>query len=128
MPLREHYDYRKPEEETGAMTAVDEPMSGVMSHVQTVHPPPNGECSAGPHQPRRWRDKAPPVDLFTSEDPETHLDDWLPALRRAGSWNDWSEEELLIQLAGHLRGRALQEWTLMDPSDRPNFETAIKSL
>ncbi len=60
MPLREHYDYHEPEEETGAITAADEPMPGVMSHVQMVHPPPDGECSAGPHQPRQWRGKTPP--------------------------------------------------------------------
>jgi len=26
------------------------------------------------------------------------------------TWNEWTEEELLLQLAGHLRGRTLQEW------------------
>ena len=50
------------------------------------------------------RGKAPPVDAFTGKNPEVRLDDWLPALQRAAEWNDWSQAELLIQLAGHLRG------------------------
>ena len=60
------------------------------------------------------RGKAPPVDPFTGEDPEIRLDDWLPSLERAATWNEWTEEEHLLQLAGHLRGRALQEWGLLD--------------
>ena len=54
------------------------------------------------------RGKAPPVDNLTGEDPELRFEDWLPALERAARWNEWSSEETLIQLAGHLRGRALQ--------------------
>lgn len=34
------------------------------------------------------RRKAPPVDTFTGEDPECHLNDWLPTLKRAVDWND----------------------------------------
>ena len=37
-----------------------------------------------------------------------------PLLQRAADWNEWSESEIHIQLAGHLRGRALQEWNLLD--------------
>ncbi len=54
------------------------------------------------------RGRAPPVDPFTGERPEERLDDWLPGLQRASQWNGWSEQELLLQLAGHLRGTALQ--------------------
>ena len=54
--------------------------------------------------------RPPPIDPFTGEDPEIRFEDWLPALVRASCWNDWSPEENLLQLAGHLRGRALQEW------------------
>ena len=64
---------------------------------------------------RARRGKAPPVDPYTGEDPEIQLDDWIPALERACEWNDWTPEELLLQLAGHLRGQALQEWSLIDP-------------
>ena len=33
-----------------------------------------------------------------------------------------------IQLAGHLHGRALQEWNLMDESDNKTWDTAIPVL
>ena len=48
--------------------------------------------------------KVPPVDAFSSEEPDVLLDDWHPGLQRAAQWNDLRTEELLIQLAGHLRG------------------------
>ena len=54
------------------------------------------------------------VDVFTGENPEILLDDWLPALQRAAAWNGWTQQEYLIQLAGYLRGRARQEWSLLD--------------
>lgn len=79
-------------------------------------------------QSRRCHGKAPPVDPFTGEDQDSQLDDWLPALERACQWNDWTEEELLLQLAGHLRGRALQEWSLIDVDDRKTWEDAIQAL
>ena len=57
--------------------------------------------------------KAPPVEQFTGDKQDELLDDWLPTLERAGVWSAWRDEELLMQLAGHLRGRALQEWNLL---------------
>ena len=77
---------------------------------------------------RPWRGKAPPVDPFTGEEPETRLDDWLPSLKRAATWNEWTEGELLLQLAGHLRGRALQEWGLLDDASKETYQTAVESL
>lgn len=65
-----------------------------------------------PDTPRRG--KAPPVDSFSGETPDITFDDWLPALQRAAECNQWTDQETLIQLAGHLRGRALQEW---DPTE-----------
>ena len=56
------------------------------------------------------------------------IDDWLPALKRAASWNGWSEAETLIQLAGHLRGRALQEWNLLGESEHSTLDSAVKAL
>ena len=76
-------------------------------------------------RPRRGR--APPIDQFTGEDPEVSLDDWLPALSRASCWNGWSEEEL-IQLAGHLKGRALQEWNLLEEDQKQNPSIAVQAL
>ena len=77
---------------------------------------------------RPRRGKAPPVDPFTGENPAIRLDEWLPSLQRASRWNGWSSEEELMQLAGHLRGRALQEWNLLCEVDLRTFDTAVKAL
>ena len=82
------------------------------SHTHSVHSESDGEQpavepTASHQQPMRRRGKTPPIDQFTGENPEVRFEDWLPALQRAARWNNWSDEELLIQLAGHLRGRAL---------------------
>ena len=72
--------------------------------------------------------KAPPVELSTGEDPEVRLDDWLPSLHRASQWNGWSSEEQVIQLAGHLKGRALQEWNLLGEGQVQNYDSAVQAL
>ena len=72
--------------------------------------------------------RAPPVDKFTGEDPSVRLDDWLPGLNRASRWNGWSAEEKLIQLAGHLRGRAEAEWNLLADEDVCDFDTVLKNV
>ena len=64
----------------------------------------SAESGGVPHSSRTRRGEAPPVDSFTGEDPECRLDDWLPTLRRAAGWNSWTEGDMLIQLAGHLKG------------------------
>ena len=56
------------------------------------------------------------------------IDNWLPALKQAASWNNWSEVEALIQLVGHLRGRALQEWNLLSETERSKLEVAVGAL
>ena len=66
---------------------------------------------------RPRRGKAPPVDAFSGENPEVHVDDWLPPLQRAADWNSWDKDKLLIQLAGRLSGRALQERNLLGATD-----------
>jgi len=53
------------------------------------------------------RGKAPPINKFTAEDKCITFDDWLPILESAATCNGWSKEESLMQLAGHIRGRAL---------------------
>ena len=77
---------------------------------------------------RTRQGKAPPVDPFTGEDPGVQLDDWLPALERASEWNGWSAGDLLLQFAGHLRGRALQEWNLIDSAEKQTYSDAREAL
>ena len=74
------------------------------------------------------RGKAPPVDPFTAEDKELRFDDWVPILERAATWNNWSEEEKLMLLVGHLRNKALQEWNLMSSQEKGNYHLAIATL
>ena len=59
---------------------------------------------------------------------EMRFDDWIPTLERAAAWNNWSEEEKLMQLAGHLRSKALQEWGLMSPDEKMDYHTAVTTL
>ena len=77
---------------------------------EAEHRPLREEESPTLGLPRRG--KAPPVDSFSGESPDMLFEDWLPTLQRAAEWNRWSQRETLIQLAGHLRCRALQEWGL----------------
>ena len=77
---------------------------------------------------RHRRGRAPPVEQYTGENRDEQLDDWLPTLERAGQWNEWMPEELLLQLAGHLRGRALQEWNLLSQSEKSSWGSAIQAL
>ena len=101
------------------------------THSITTENPPEiqqlGYPSSRPFAKAR-RGKAPPVDSFTGENEEIGLDDWLPALQRASSWNGWTEEDLLIQMAGNLRGKALQEWELLEGSDKKTFKLAADAL
>lgn len=55
------------------------------------------------------------------EEPETCLHVWLPSLNCAANWNEWTEEELPLQLAGQLCGSALHEWDLLDKASREAF-------
>lgn len=59
---------------------------------------------------------------------EFRFEDWLPSLERAAKWNAWSEEEQLIQLAGHLRGKALQEWNLLAEEEKHTYQGAVEKL
>ena len=58
----------------------------------------------GSNQSQCHRGKAPPIEEFTSEDNQITFDDWLPILETAATWNGWMLDELLMQLAGYLRG------------------------
>ena len=60
--------------------------------------------------------KAAPVDQFDGESAEVRFDDdWFPMLQRAAKWSD---EEALLQLAGHLRKQALLEWNLLGEAQK----------
>ena len=76
----------------------------------------------------RRKGRAPPLDSFDGETPGLRLDDWLPGLERVSKWYGWSQEEQLIQLAGYLRGKALQEWNLLSQKDVSSYEAAIECL
>ena len=49
-------------------------------------------------------------------------------LHRAATWYSWSEDETPLQLAGHLRKRALQEWNLLDSSNKTTLSAATAAL
>ena len=49
-------------------------------------------------------------------------------LKRAANWNGWTEDDLLLQLAGHLKGRALQEWNLLPDSQKTSYDCAVRAL
>ena len=74
------------------------------------------------------RGKAPPVDPFSSDQQKCTFDDWLLRPKRTAEWNEWTQAELLLQLAGHLRGRAFQEWNLIQAEDCKDFSTAVQTL
>ena len=93
----------------------------VASHAATTVVP--GGMLATPR-----RGKAPPVDSYSGEDAEIRLEDWIPTLERAASWNGWSPEECLLQLAGHLRGRALAEWNLLGVEEKATYQAATQAL
>ena len=68
------------------------------------------------------------VDEFIAEDSRTRFDDWIATLECAASWKGWTEDESLMQLAGHLRGQALLEWKLLDSKDKTTYQVAINTL
>ena len=57
----------------------------------------------------QWQGKAPPIDPFSAEGLDEH--DWLPTFERVAEWNNWSDSECLLQLAGHLKDKARQEFS-----------------
>ena len=72
--------------------------------------------------------KAPPIDCFDGQTGNIPFEDWLPTLQRAAAWNNWSDDDCLVQLAGHLRKRALQEWNLLTAEERKTFSSATEAL
>ena len=77
---------------------------------------------------RTRKGRVPPIQFFSGEDPAVTVDDWLPSLERASTWNRWSVTEKLMQLPGHLKGRALQEWSLLSLTVQQDYTAAIDAL
>jgi len=44
------------------------------------------------------------------------------------TWNSWSESKKLLQLADHLRGKARQEWALLEADDKLSYNKYTKKL
>ena len=74
------------------------------------------------------QEKAPPVEIFAGEDAESRFDNWLPTLQRIADWNGWTMEDLSIQLAGHLKGRALQGWNSIPAMEKNSYDWAVAAL
>ena len=68
------------------------------------------------------------MDNFTGEDSAVRWEDWLHTLERAATWNGWSDEESLMQLAGHLRGWALVEWNLLSGEEKSTYSASKQAL
>ena len=105
------------------------PSLGTSEEEEYVPPSfvPKVQVSSQSKQTRRVG-RAPPIDPFTGEEPTIRPDDWIPALERASKWNGWSAEEKLLQLAGHLRGRALEEWNLLSEQEASSYRLALANL
>ena len=56
------------------------------------------------------------------------LENWLPSVERARVWNDWTEDELMLKLARHLCECTLQEWSVLNSSDKASYTKAVKAL
>ena len=122
------------------MSSRDEEIERLKRQIREMQPraPPPGlsaesvldvsttSTSASESRPRRG--KAPPVDPFTGEDLASTLDDWLPSLQTAATWYGWSEDEKLMQLGGHLHGRARQEWDFLTDEEKESYSRAIQAL
>ena len=122
----------------GTISAKDEEIERLKSRLHSVSDEsslPRGSPLRTPLEgetedilPAHWRGRAPPVEMFSGEDSENTLDDWLPALVRAADWNGWTKPELLIQLAGHLKGRAHQEWSLLPETEKSEYKKGVRAL
>ena len=134
LPLQHSYDHEQttsthtsiPAPNNQQVTCVSSSLSDALSTGRPICSVGIGGTTVGEHSARRG--KAPPIDLFTAESLEITFDDWLPTLERAATWNGWTSDEALMQLTGHLKGRALQEWKLLTPDHKASYQTAIKAL
>ena len=129
-PLQRSYDHEQatpmPAPNNQQVTYVSSSLSNALSTSRPISSVGIGGTMVGELSARRG--KAPPIDLFMAESIGITFDDWLPTLERAAIWNGWTSDEALMQLSGHLKGRALQEWKLLTPDHKTSYQTAIKAL
>ena len=109
------------------MPPVTSVVPSVPLHTAPLYQPVATVAQTNPQTLRR-RGTAPPVDQFTGENPSIRFEDWVPGLERAAQWNDWNSNEMVMQLAGHLRGKALVEWDLLRPQDKQDYMSAKEAL
>ena len=68
------------------------------------------------------------MEPFTGEGVDTLFEEWLLTFEWMATWNSWSEPEKLLQLAGHLRGKARQEWTLLEANNKLSYDRVTSML
>ena len=108
------------------VTYASSSLSNVLSTSRHTCSDTTERARLGEHSAQRG--KAPLIDLFPAEGTEVTFDDWLLTLERAATWNGWTTSEALMQLSGHLKGRALQEWKLLTSEHKVSYQTVIKAL
>ena len=69
-----------------------------------------------------------PIDIFTGQNADVVWEDWLPIFELAANWNGWDKEEILLQLAGHFRHKALQEWSLLSNVVQSSYILATQEM
>ena len=65
------------------------------------------------------------MDTFDEETVDANFEDLHLTLKRASSWNTWNDEEILMQLAGHLRKTT---WDMLSSEDKTTLEVAAETL
>ena len=83
---------------------------------------PNNSILTSTPATSHHRGKAPPVDPYSAESEDERWDDWLPSFERAAQWNGWTDSDAL---AGHMRGKARQEFLLLPERDKTSYNCAV---
>ena len=58
----------------------------------------------------KYREERSPSGTIHQEGVDTLFEEWLPMFELMAMRNSWSQPEKVLQLAGHLRSKARQEW------------------
>ena len=107
----------------------DRPPPGAIPTFPTTNTPPHSLTHSDPSGHLHSRGHVhPDRTRIGGEDPAVNIDDWLPSLERASTWNGWSMTEKVMQLPGYVKGRALQEWSLLSPTVQQDYTAAIEAL